>query len=154
MIVYDKTYYSMFMSFNFRMCSSQWFCPGQSVLVKKQLKYFLSHECKSPSKESSLGMCTIISEHGLAWSHKCWQFLPLGTMRQWRLPDKCCTWLTSPLSVHRTSVTQGITSQCRFPYLNTLGIRLSSKMARTNHLPLLHGLSGPEQLNLIVESGI
>lgn len=47
---------------------------------------------QNPSKESPVGMCTIISEHGLAWSHKCWQFLPLGIKRQWRLPDKCLTY--------------------------------------------------------------
>lgn len=93
-------------------------CPSTHVVVShfvlgnhclwKKLKYFLSHKCKSPSKESPVGMCIIISGHGLAWSHKCWQFLPLGTKRQRRLPDKRFTWLTPSLSVHRTSVTQGI----------------------------------------------
>lgn len=63
---------------------------------------------QSPSKESPLGMCTIISEHGLAWSHKCWQFLPLGTKDSRDFLTNAVLDFTFPLFVHRTSVTQGI----------------------------------------------
>lgn len=88
----------LFMSFNYSTCQQSVTLSWVISACEKQLKYFLSHECKSPSKESPLGIYTIISQHGLAWSHKCWQFLPLGikkrqekTFRARFKGDKCLT---------------------------------------------------------------
>lgn len=45
------------MPFNFTTCKQSVTLSWAISVCKKQLKYSASHECRSPSKESPLGMC-------------------------------------------------------------------------------------------------
>lgn len=78
------------------------FVLGNRCLWKAAEKSPPSHECKSPS-ELPLGMCTIISGHELAYSHRHWQSLPVGIVEMAKafLTNTLLDFLPLPFSQHK-----------------------------------------------------